>query len=356
MRIIIAGGGTGGHVFPAISIADEISGRNSDDEILFIGTQSGMENDLVKKNGYQIEHISSRGFVGRGLLKTFIAFFYALKGLVDSYSIINKNKPDVVLGVGGYVSGPFLLAAFLSGKPTAICEQNTVPGLTNRILGKVVKKIFASFDASVQYFPSKKVVITGNPIRKDILQSSKAIDKSKSLTVLIFGGSQGAYSLNRAVPKAFSHIQHDNISIIHQTGKKDFEHVKGLYKDNGVDADVREFIYDMAVAYEKADLVIGRAGAGTIAEITALGKPSILVPFPYAAHDHQLENAKMLEEQGAASLIEDKDATPENISATLTNLLDENKLYTMSLNAKKLGRPEASKEIVDELYKLAGDK
>jgi UDP-N-acetylglucosamine--N-acetylmuramyl-(pentapeptide) pyrophosphoryl-undecaprenol N-acetylglucosamine transferase len=356
MRIIIAGGGTGGHVFPAISIADEISERNNNDEILFVGTQKGMENDLLQKQGYKIKHISSRGFVGRGFLKTIVAFFYALKGVFDSILIIRKFNPDVALGVGGYVSGPFLLAAYLVGKPTAICEQNTVPGVTNRILGKLVKKIFASYDSSVQYFPSKKVLITGNPIRKDILKNSDKTRKSDTISVLIFGGSQEAYSLNRAVPEAFSQIDHNNISIIHQTGKKDFDYVNDLYSNSGVDAEVLTFIDDMALAYGKSDLVIGRAGAGTIAEITALGKPSILVPFPYAAHNHQFENARILEQQGASVLIEDKDATAEKLANTLTNLLDKDKLDTMSTNARKLGRPEASKEIVDELYKLAGDK
>lgn len=355
MRIIIAGGGTGGHVFPAISIADEISEKNNSDEILFVGTQKGMENELLKKNGYQIKHISSRGFVGRGLFRTLIASFYALKGLLDSISIIKKFKPDVALGVGGYVSGPLLLAAVMLRLPTAICEQNTIPGVTNRILGKVVKKIFASFDSSVQYFPSKKVLITGNPIRKNILEISSNARNSDSITVLIFGGSQGAYSLNRAVPEAFSTIEHSNISIIHQTGKKDFDYVKALYSDNGVHADVLPFIDDMAGAYGKSDLVIARAGAGTIAEITALGKPSILVPFPYAAHNHQLENAKILEDEGASVLIEDKDATPEKLAHTLTKLLDKDKLNMMSANARKLGKPEASKVIVDELYKLAGE-
>ena len=356
MRIIIAGGGTGGHVFPAISIAEEISQRNHKDEILFVGTQKGMENELVQKNGYQIRHISSRGFVGRGIMKTFAAFFSAFKGLLESVSIIRNYKPDVVLGVGGYVSGPFLLASFLVRKPTAICEQNTVPGVTNRILGKIVDKIFVSYDSSIQYFPSNKVLVTGNPIRKNILQTSEITRNSDSISILIFGGSQGAKSLNRAVPEAVSRIVHENISIVHQTGKNDFDYVKNSYNENGVDAEVIEFIDDMSGAYAIADLVIGRAGAGTIAEITALGKPSILVPFPYAAHNHQYENAKILDEEGACALIEDKVATPENIARTLTNLLDRDKLNVMSSNAKRLGHPEASKKIVDELYKLAGDK
>lgn len=356
MRIIIAGGGTGGHVFPAISIAQEISERSREDQILFVGTKTGMENELVLKNGYRIEHISSRGFVGRGLFKTVIAFFYAFKGVLDSISIINKYKPDVVLGVGGYVSGPFLLAASLLRVPTAICEQNTVPGVTNRVLGKIVNQIFASYDSSMQYFPSKKVLITGNPIRKGIIDASTKSKGSDSLAVLVFGGSQGAYSLNRFLPEAFSRVKQESISITHQTGQKDHEFVKQLYSDNRVEAEVLAFIDDMAGAYCEADLVIGRAGAGTIAEITALGKPSILVPFPYAAHDHQLENAKVLQDQGAAELIEDKDATPEKLALTLTELLNRDKLNYMSNNARKLGRPEAAKEIVDELYKLAGDK
>jgi len=355
MRIIIAGGGTGGHVFPAISIAEEISCRNHKDEILFVGTERGLENELLLKKGYKIEHISSKGFVGRGLFKTVGAFFYAFKGLFDSISIIRSFKPDVVLGVGGYVSGPLVLAAVLLRIPTAICEQNTVPGVTNRILGRIVNKIFASFDSSILYFPSKKVLITGNPIRKDILNNANSSQNSESLSVLIFGGSQGAHSLNHSVPEAFSRIDNKNLSIIHQTGKKDFNFVKNVYSDNGIKAEVLTFIDDMGQAYGKSNLVIGRAGAGTIAEITLLGKPSILVPFPYAAHNHQLENAKILESAEAAVLIEDKDATPENLALMLTKLLDEDKLNMMAANAKKLGKPEAAKDIVDELHKLAGD-
>jgi len=355
MRIIIAGGGTGGHVFPAISIAEEISERSQEDDILFVGTERGMENQLLLKKGYEIKHISSRGFVGRGLFKTVIAFFYAFKGLFDSISIIRSFRPDVVLGVGGYVSGPLVLGAVLLRIPTAICEQNTVPGVTNRILGRIVDKIFASFDSSVLYFPSRKVLITGNPIRKEILNSTYSSQNTESLSVLIFGGSQGAYSLNHSVPKAFSRIENKKISIIHQTGGKDFNFVKNLYSDYEINAHVLIFIDDMAEAYAKSDLIIGRAGAGTVSEITSLGKPSILVPFPYAAHNHQLENARILESLDAAVLIEDKDATPEKLALTLTKLLDEDKLNIMAANAKKLGKPEAARVIVDELYNLAGD-
>jgi len=354
MRIIIAGGGTGGHVFPAISIAQEISERNCIEEILFVGTQRGLENELLSKKGYSIKHISSRGFVGRGLFKTVGAFFYAFKGLFDSISIIRSFRPDVVLGVGGYVSGPLVLAAVLLGIPTAICEQNTVPGVTNRILGRIVNKIFASFDSSVQYFPSKKVLITGNPIRKEILINTKSSHESKSFCILVFGGSQGAHSLNRSVPEALCRIDNKGISVIHQTGEKDYLYVKDLYIENEINAQVLTFIDDMAGAYDRADLVVGRAGAGTIAEITSLGKPSVLVPFPYAAHNHQLENAKILEDAGAAVLIEDKDATPQRLALTLTKLLDKDKLQMMFANAKKLGKPEAAREIVDEIYNLAG--
>ena len=201
----------------------------------------------------------------------------------------------------------------------------------------------------------KKIVITGNPIRKEILNKTHSPENSESISVLIFGGSQGAYSLNRAVPEAFSKIDNKDISIIHQTGEKDYLYVKDLYIENEINAQVLTFIDDMAEAYCKSDLVIGRAGAGTIAEITALGKPSILVPFPYAAHNHQFENAKILESSDATVLIEDKDATPEKFALTLTNLFDEDKLNIMAANAKKLGKPEAAREIVDDLYNLAGD-
>lgn len=355
MRVIIAGGGTGGHIFPAISVAEEILKRSGTNEVLFVGTKRGLENELLSKRGFGVEHISARGIKGKGVGKSVSALLAACKGVSDSMSIIKRFVPDVVLGVGGYVSGPAVLAASLRGIPTAICEQNGYPGLTNRILGRFVRKVFATFDESVKFFPRGKVVITGNPVREDILRSPKVKKDAGVITVLVFGGSQGAHKLNASVPEAVSRLGGSGIKVIHQTGDRDFEPVQNAYAEHGIDARVLRFIDDMAGAYAEADFVIGRSGAGTVAEITALGKPSLLVPYPYATNDHQMENARVLERAGAAVIVEDKDATAENLHAALTKLLRKDKLNTMASHALALGRPDAAEVIVNEIIKLSGE-
>ncbi len=355
MRVIIAGGGTGGHIFPAISVAEEILKRSGSNEVLFVGTKKGLENELLSKRGFRVEHVSARGIKGKGIGKSISALFAAFKGVSDSMGIIKRFRPDVVLGVGGYVSGPAVLAASLMGIPTAICEQNGYPGLTNRILGRFVRRVFATFGDTVKFFPPGKVVITGNPVREDILRSRNIKKDSDTVTVLVFGGSQGAHKLNASVPEALSGLGRTDIKVIHQTGEKDFEVVKNAYAGYGIDAGVLRFIDDMAGAYAEADFVIGRSGAGTVAEITALGKPSLLVPFPFATNNHQMENARVLERAGAAVIVEDKDASPENLRAALTNLLRKDKLNEMASHALALGRPEAASAIVNEITKLSGE-
>ncbi|MFI5323328.1 MAG: undecaprenyldiphospho-muramoylpentapeptide beta-N-acetylglucosaminyltransferase [Thermodesulfobacteriota bacterium] len=356
MKVIIAGGGTGGHIFPAISVAEEILRRDRANEILFVGTKNGLENELLAKRGYKVEHIRAQGIKGSGMKKGVTALFAAFKGILDSSAIIKRFGPDVVLGVGGYVSGPLVLAASLKGIPTAICEQNNYPGTTNRILGKFVNKIFATFDGSSGFFPRRKLVMTGNPIRADIL-SSRGIKKVESgvLTILVFGGSQGAYKLNRSVPEALAKLERRDISVIHQTGERDYELVKDSYERNRIRARVLKFIDGMASAYSEADFVIGRSGAGTVAEITVLGKPSLLIPYPHATNNHQLENARVLESAGAAAVIEDREADPENLFRALTNLLHMDKLNVMASKALVLGRPDAARVIVDEISRLAGE-
>jgi len=354
MKVIIAGGGTGGHVFPAISIAEEIARRDPGNEILFVGTKSGLENELLGKRGFKIRHISSGGIVGKGISKSLSGFFSAAKGVVESASLIREFKPDFVLGVGGYVSGPLVLSASLLNVPTAICEQNTVPGLTNRILGRFVKRVFASFEGSYNFFDRKKVMLTGNPIRQEILQNVGKVNKSEPLTCLVFGGSQGARKLNSSVPEALSLTGHKDLYVIHQTGRGDLQSVKDAYEQLGISAEVIAFIDDMAGAYARSDFVIGRAGAGTVAEITALGKPSLLVPFPHATHNHQYENARALESAGAALLVRDEYAEPKRLARALDILLNKDKLNSMAENACKLGRPGAAAEIVDEISKMAG--
>ncbi len=354
MKVIIAGGGTGGHVFPAISVAEEILKRSRSNEVLFVGTKKGLENELLAKRSYRIEHISAKGIKGRGIIKSVRALFSALRGVSDSVSILKRFRPDLVLGVGGYVSGPMVLAAFLYGIPTAICEQNAIPGVTNRILGKFSDRIFATFEESARFFPGKKMVVSGNPIREELFKPKAPGTENDVLTILIFGGSQGARTLNAVVPEALGRLGRKDLSVIHQTGPSNSERVKITYQNQGIEARVLTFIHDMAGVYAEADFVIGRAGAGTISEITALGKPSLLIPYPYAANNHQMVNAKVLEEHGAALVIEDKDATPENVLGALTDALHKDKLNTMASSAFKLGRPGAARTIVDEITRLTG--
>ena len=355
MKVIIAGGGTGGHIFPAISVAEEILKRSGTNEVLFAGTKKGLENELLSKRGYRVEHISAQGIKGKGVKKSIAALLSACKGVSDSMALIKGFRPDVVLGVGGYVSGPMVLAAALRGVPTAICEQNSYPGVTNRILGRFVKRVFATFEESVRFFPRGKVVITGNPIRDDILRVKSIKEDTATVTILVFGGSQGAHKLNESVPEAIARLGGADIRVIHQTGDKDYEPVKNAYTGHRIDARVLRFIDDMAGAYGEADFIIGRSGAGTVAEITALGKPSLLIPYPFATNNHQLENARVLERAGAAVIVEDRDAGPGNLYAALTKLLQKDKLTTMASNARSLGKPDAAAVIVNEISRLAGE-
>ncbi|HEX3036872.1 MAG TPA: undecaprenyldiphospho-muramoylpentapeptide beta-N-acetylglucosaminyltransferase [Thermodesulfobacteriota bacterium] len=354
MRIIIAGGGTGGHIFPAISVAEEIIGRNPENKVLFVGTRKGMEGKVLSKTNYPLEYINSGGIAGKNIIQSLRGVALALSGFWGSLEIIRKFNPDAVIGVGGYASGPVILAAWMLRIPTAVCEQNVVPGITNKILGNFVKRVFASFNESVKFFPKDKTMAVGNPIRSSILADGGSNSTRNGFTILVFGGSQGAHKLNLTVPKAFGILGRQDVFLIHQTGDKDLDQVRKTYEWYGIQAEVLPFIENIGNAYKNADLVIGRAGAGTIAEITAIGKPSILVPYPFSAYNHQMENAKVLEKSGAAVVIEDKNMIPESLAETLSRLLRKDTLQEMGERAKSLGKPDAAKRIVDEIYKLCG--
>ncbi|HEY7535437.1 MAG TPA: undecaprenyldiphospho-muramoylpentapeptide beta-N-acetylglucosaminyltransferase [Thermodesulfobacteriota bacterium] len=354
MKVIIAGGGTGGHIFPAISIAEEILKRNSGNKVLFVGTVKGLEAKLLSKKDYTLEFISSGGIKGKGFIESLKNIASALKGFFDSLKIIKRHKPDLVLGVGGYVSGPIVFAAALLSIPTAICEQNSVPGITNRILSRFVKRVFVSFEESGRFFSQKQTIVVGNPIRSNILINNEYSQEQNGFTILVFGGSQGSHKLNLLVPKAFGTLRRNDVFLIHQTGEEDLENVRKAYEWYGVRAEVFPFIEDIATVYMSANLVIARAGAGTIAEITALGKPAMLVPYPFSAYNHQLKNAKVLEKAGAAVVIEEKDAVPERLTDVLKDLLNKDKLKEMGKRAKFLGKPDAAQRIVDEIQRLIG--
>lgn len=354
MRVLIAGGGTGGHVFPALSVAGEITRRSGENEVLFVGTRKGMESEIITKNGYNFEHIRSGGLVGKGPLSKISGAMKSLAGLWDSFRIIRGFRPDVVAGFGGYVSGPVLVAARILSVRTAICEQNSIPGLTNRFLSGIADRIFVSFDDSVNYFNREKTVITGNPVRNEFL-SVPGIKQQPGdkITIFITGGSQGAAKLNKIIPESLKLVEKHRFRVIHQTGKKDFRGVSDTYRSSGIEADVHPFIDDMAGAYRKADLVISRAGAGAIAELCVLGKPSVLIPYPYAANNHQYHNARFMEKAGAAVIADEKDLDHMIFYELLDKILERKTLEKMSDNALKLGRPDAARKIVDEITTLA---
>jgi len=355
MKIVIAGGGTGGHIFPAISIAEEIMKQSDDNEVLFVGTNNGMEKDLIPSLGFNLKIINSRGIIGKGFMYKIKSIISALNGIFSSFGILRSFQPDLVLGVGGYVSGPTVLSAYLSFIPTAICEQNTVPGVTNRILSKFTKKIFVTFKDSINYFPEDKVVVTGNPLRSSLIESSLIEEEIKSgFTVFIMGGSQGATNLNALIPGALAALKIRGLNVVHQTGRTDMEEVDKKYKELGIDAEVYTFIDDIAEYYRNSDLIISRSGAGAISEITAFGKASVLIPYPYAAHNHQYLNARFMENAGASVLINEEELTEKYLSAKIEEILIKDKLSLMSEASIKLAKPDAAKEIVEQLYSLLG--
>ncbi|SEL49444.1 UDP-N-acetylglucosamine-N-acetylmuramylpentapeptide N-acetylglucosamine transferase [Stigmatella aurantiaca] len=351
MKVLIAGGGTGGHLFPGIALAEEVVTRHHANQVVFVGTERGLEARVVPQAGFPLEFIQAQGLKGKG-------FFQLLKGLlalpmalIASFRILNRHKPDVVVGVGGYASGPVVLAAWMLGIPTAVQEQNALPGLTNKVLGKLVKVVFVAFDEARRFFPEGKVQLVGNPIRRKLMDNYlRSHVAHEYFTVLVFGGSLGARGLNQRMVDALEHLKDvkEQIRFVHQTGKNDVERVRKGYADQGFQAEVVEFIEDMSAAYARADLVVCRAGATTLAELTVCKKASILVPFPFATDDHQAVNARALVEAGAAVMFREAELTGQKLAEQIRLLKSEPmRLKQMEKKAGLLGRPEASKELAD---------
>ncbi len=356
MKLIIAGGGTGGHVFPAIAIAQALQKIDKSSEVLFIGTELGMEKAAVPKAGYPIEFVRVSGIKGRSFTKKLRAFIEIPFAILSSIRILRHVKPDALLGVGGYASGPSLLAAWLLRIPTAILEPNSIPGFTNRILGLFARKIFGAFHRTATYFSNKRFVVVGGPLRQEFLAALLPAQKEEShlFQLLVVGGSLGAKALNDTVPKAVTLLNHRDLSlhVVHQTGKNELEHVQKSYQALNIKADVRPFIDDMAATYAQTDLIICRSGAGTCAEITAMGLPSILVPFPHAIYDHQTENAKELVETGAAFLVPQAEMTPERLSQEILELMKTpEKLKHMRQAALTLAKTDAAEQIAKSALK-----
>ncbi len=353
MRVILAGGGTGGHLFPGLAVAREFQRRDAMTEILFVGTEKGIEARVLPREGFPLETITVKGLKGRGVRGLLDALYGIPTGLLQSLGIVKRFRPDCILGLGGYASGPLLLAAKLRGIRCAIMEQNLQPGFTNKMLARFVDRIFTSYPETASYLPSKKVLETGNPVR---WQSLPDAPKGEKFTLLIFGGSAGAHRINMAVLDALKHMTDlaSQLRIVHQTGAADFPSISKAYQTLPFDAEALPFIDKMDDAYARADLVLCRAGATTVAELTAFGKAAILIPYPYAIYDHQRWNAQALAEKGAAEMILDNELTGAALALRLRGYVaDRKKIEAMARAARAMGRPEAAARIVDECYALA---
>ena len=356
MRMIVAGGGTGGHLFPGIAIAEEFLRRDPRNRVLFIGTERGLEKKILGPLGFPLRILKVEGLKGRGVRGIAASLLKIPGSLVASFEIIREFKPDVVIGVGGYASGPAVLMARLMGKKTAIAEQNAFPGLTNRILGRFAHRVFLSFSASQKWFPAGRTRAAGNPIRSAFLEEKAAGERSgQRFTVLVFGGSQGAHAINRIVGEALEELfpLKDRLRFVHQTGEEDREVVAGAYRRLGFEAEVSPFIADMAAAYRAADLLVCRAGATSIAEITAAGKAAILIPFPFAAGDHQTRNAEVLAAAGAAEMMPEDKLNGRRLAEAIERLCrDPGAVRKMEIAAAALGNRRAAADIVDACLEM----
>ena len=362
LRVLIAGGGTGGHLFPGVALAEEVRARGG--EVLFVGTERGIEARVLAADGWRLECIDATGIKGRGLKGLFLGLLRLPLAWWQSLRILRRYRPDVVVGVGGYASGPLVATAAMLLHTTAILEQNSIPGVTNRILARLVRRVFCTFPDRGGYFPRRKVVLAGNPIRRPILTalqaaSGQATDAgSRAPRLFVFGGSQGARAINDMMLAATRELvaRVPGLEIWHQTGRGDEERVRAGYAGLGLTEPrvrVAAFLSDMATPYGWGDAVLCRAGATSLAELAAAGKPAVLVPFPQATDNHQEHNARALVDAGAAVLLRESEWSAERLTATLAALLgDPPRLAAMRTAMLAAARPEAAAEIHAQLVAM----
>ena len=364
-RVIISGGGTGGHVFPAIAIADAIKAAAPDTEILFVGANGKIEMEKVPKAGYKIEGLNITGFQRKLTLRNLSFPFKLAASMLKAVMIVRKFRPDVAVGVGGYASGPVLKIANTFGIPTVLQEQNSFAGVTNRILASKANAVCVAYDGLERFFPKDKIIFTGNPVRKDILDKKINAEQAKQSlglnqnkkTVLIFGGSLGARTINEAVlANADALLGMKDVNIIWQVGKIYFDEYKNCRLSGQKDIKIIPFIEDMDIAYSAADIVVCRAGALTISELAILGKAAVLIPSPNVAEDHQTVNAMSLVNKGAAVLIRDVEAKEKLVTEIESLLRDEVRKSGLESNIKYFARPEAAKQIAAEILKICAKK
>jgi len=360
VRVVIAGGGTGGHLYPGIALAREIQSRDPQAQISFVGTASGIEARVVPREGFPLDLIRVAGLKGKSPAQRLLGLALLPLAAIDAWHVLSSRRPDIVVGVGGFASGPALALASLRGLPTMLLEQNAQPGLTNRLLARRVRAAAVTFAETLRFFPGTGFV-AGNPVRSEFLQAGReglndVVDlPPRAARVLIFGGSQGAHAINLAMVAAAPRLAASSarLAITHQTGAHDLDLVRDAYGRAGLEARVEAFLFEMGAEMTRADVVVSRAGATTIAELTAAARPSILVPLPTATDDHQRRNAAVLAQAGAAEVIDQPEATGERMAAAILALAgDPARRARMSAAARSLARPDAAKRIADKVWQL----
>lgn len=361
MKVIISGGGTGGHIYPAVAIANELKAKDASIEILFVGAEGKMEMEKVPKAGYKIIGLPIAGINRSNMLANIGLPFKLIKSLWRTYKVIKDFKPNIAIGVGGYASGPTLIMANLLGIPTFLQEQNSYAGVTNKFLAKKAKRICVAYPNMDKFFPAEKIVMTGNPVRKDILDTeskrTKALEhfslEADRKTLLIIGGSQGARTINESILAGLNDLVSNDLQVIWQTGKLFIDKAKaGVEAIQSKRVYVSDFIYEMDLAYAAADLVVSRAGALSVSELCLAAKPSILVPLPTAAEDHQTQNAMSLVNNQAAWIIKDAEAREKLVDKAIELAENSKAMVELSVNIKQLGRPNAGQEIATEVLKV----
>lgn len=360
VNVIIAGGGTGGHIYPGIAIAQEFKRRNATSEVIFVGTARGMETKIVPREGFSLELIEVAGLKGVSLAKRIRSLLLLPRSFFAVRSLIRRYKPNVVIGVGGYASGPMVMVASLMGIPTMVAEQNAMPGFTNRRLARFVKAAAVSFEEAKKFFGSK-AVITGNPVRAEFFTvppkaREGAPDGAGTTHILFTGGSQGARAINEAQMDALALLKNEmsRLTITHQTGEKDYERVRSAYEKAGITAEVKPFIERIVDEFARADLVVCRAGATTVAELAAAGRPALMIPFPFATDDHQRSNAEAVARAGAGRMILQAELTGERLAQEILTLVrDPAQLQQMATASRRIAHRDAAAKVVDLAMKIA---
>ena len=357
MKLVIAGGGTGGHLFPGVALAGEFQRLMTDCKVVFIGADRGLETKVIPALGYELVTLPVRGVVGFGFLSGIARSATLIAAAVKAFWILGRLKPDLVIGVGGYASVPAVLAAAARGLPRSILEQNVSPGKANRVLARLVQRIYQGFASRNEVFPVEKTRVTGNPIRPEVLPAEGMTRPPGRKTLLVLGGSQGALQINKLMLAVVPRLKRDfpDLNVIHQAGHAHVEAVTEGYRNDGIDVQVMPFITDMADAYSRADLCLSRAGAMTVSELTASGLPAVLIPYPDAAGGHQGLNAKWMEERGAAVVVEPDEVTPDQLYEQLYKLLNTHGLLAEMADASaSAGIRDAAKRIVTEELERLG--